>query len=249
MAEGVPLAQNGADHLPYEPCVVVVDDAHRRGDLPALLALSRQRPHVTKLILSCRPQAIDHVRSQLTHGGFDIQEVLVLADVKELSRGEVTELGRQALGSEFAGLADQLAAATWDCPLVTVVGGQLLAKKDISPKSLERDDEFRAIILTRFGEILVGEVGDRIDTPLCRSLLDMIAAIQPIRLDNEKALNFEAEFLRYRPPKAASLPRRAGTGGSIAPTGQHFEDRPRCACGPYPPPSERHAPRTTDRLR
>ena len=50
MAEGVPLTQDGADHLPYKPCVVVVDDAHRRSDLPTLLALSRQRPHATKLI-------------------------------------------------------------------------------------------------------------------------------------------------------------------------------------------------------
>ena len=58
MAEGVPLTQNGADHLPYKPCVVVVDDAHRRSDLPTLLALSRQRPHVTKLILSCRPRVL-----------------------------------------------------------------------------------------------------------------------------------------------------------------------------------------------
>ena len=37
MAEGVPLTQDGADHLPYKPCVVVVDDAHRRSDLPILL--------------------------------------------------------------------------------------------------------------------------------------------------------------------------------------------------------------------
>ena len=32
-AEGVPLTQDGADHLPFEPCVVVEDDAHRRTDL------------------------------------------------------------------------------------------------------------------------------------------------------------------------------------------------------------------------
>ena len=195
MADGVPLTANGADHLPYESCAIVVDDAHRRGDLPALLALSRQRPHVTKLILSCRPQAIDHVRSQLTHGGFDVQEVVVLPEVKELSRKEVTELGRQALGAEFANLADQLATVTWDCPLVTVVGGQLLAKKDISPELLERDEEFRGTVLTRFGDILVGKIEDRIDPKLCRSLLDLTAAIQPIRLDNEKALDFQAEFL------------------------------------------------------
>ena len=39
-AEGVPLTPDGADYLPFEPCVIVVDDAHRREDLPTLLALT-----------------------------------------------------------------------------------------------------------------------------------------------------------------------------------------------------------------
>ena len=122
-AEGVPLTQDGADHLPFVSCVVVVDDAHRRSDLPILLALSRQRPHLTKLFLSCRPQGLGHLRSQLTQSGFDAHEIVTLPDVEELTRDEVTRLGREALGPEFAGLAQRLAEATWDCPLVTVVGG------------------------------------------------------------------------------------------------------------------------------
>ena len=199
--EGVTLTQDGADHLPFIPCVIVVDDAHRRGDLPALLALSRQRPHVTKLFLSCRPQGLSHLRSQLTQGGFDVHEVIDLPEVKELSREEVTELGREALGSEFEGLAKQLAIATWDCPLVTVVGGQLLAKKAIAPDLLERDEEFRHTVLARFRDILVGEVGDRIETTLCRTLLDLIATVQPIRLDNEQTIECEAEFLGIDRPK------------------------------------------------
>ena len=205
-AEGVHLTLDGADDLPFEPCVVVVDDAHRRDDLPALLALSQQRPHVTKLFLSCRPEGIGYLKSQITKGGFDSREFVVLPDVKELSREEVTELGRQALGPEFASLAEQLAAATWDCPLVTVVGGQLLAKRAIAPELLERDEEFRDTVLVRFRDILVGKVGDRIDPALCRSLLDLIAAVQPIRLDNEQTLDVEAEFLRRdRPTLLLSL--------------------------------------------
>ena len=200
-AEGVPLTQDGADHLPFEPCVVVVDDAHRRSDLPVLLALSRQRTLVTKLFLSCRPQGIDYVRSQLTQGGFDVQEVVDLPNVEELSREEVTELGRQALGTEFAGFAEQLAAATWDCPLVTVVGGQLLAKKAIAPNLLERDEEFRQTVLARFRDILVGQIGDQNDAALCKSSLDLIAAVQPIRLDSEEALDLEAEFLGIDHPR------------------------------------------------
>ena len=200
-AEGVTLTQEGADYLPFVPSVVVVDDAHRRDDLPTLLALSRQRPHVVKLILSCRPQAIDHMRAQLTHGGFDVHETVVLPDVKELSREEVTELGRQALGAEFAHLAEQLTVATLDCPLVTVVGGQLLAQRAIAPDLLERDEEFRRTVLDRFRDILVGNVGDRIAPTLCRSLLDLIAAVQPIRLDNEQTLQSASEFLGIDGPQ------------------------------------------------
>ena len=205
-AEGVPFTHDSADDLPFKPCIIVVDDAHRREDLPTLLALTRQRPHVTKLVLSCRPQAIDYLKSQLTQGGFDVLEVAVLPDVKELSHEEVIELGRQALGPEFAGLAEQLAAATWDCPLVTVVGGQLLARKDIAPELLERDEDFRDTVLVRFQEIIVGELGDKIDPPLCRSLLNLIAAVQPIRLDDEITLDSEAKFLNIdRPTLLISL--------------------------------------------
>ena len=199
-AEGVPLTHDGADDLPFKPFVVVVDDAHRRSDLPALFALCQQRPHATKLFLSCRPQGIDYLKSQLTQGGFDVREVVELPDVKELSLEEITELGRQALGPEFAGLAERLAAATRDCPLVTVVGGQLLAQKAIAPELLERDEEFRDTVLVRFRDILVGKVGDRIDTTLCTSLLDLIAAVQPVRLDNEKTLDSEAKFLGINRP-------------------------------------------------
>ena len=205
-AEGVPLTHDGADDLPFKPCVIVVDDAHRRGDLPALLALCRQRPHETKLFLSCRPQGIDYLKSQFTQGGFDVREVVVFPDVKELSHEEVIALGRQALGPEFAGHAEKLAAATWDCPLVTVVGGQLLAGKDIAPELLERDEDFRDTVLVRFQEILVGELGDKNDTTLCRDLLDLIAAVQPVRLDDEITLDSEAEFLNIdRPTLLISL--------------------------------------------
>ena len=205
-AEGLALTQDGAYHLPFVSCVIVVDDAHRRGDLPTLLALSRQRTHVTKLLLSCRPQGLSHLRSHLTQGGFDAHEVVDLPQVRELSRGEVTKLGREALGSEFAGLAERLAEATWDCPLVTVVGGQLLAQKDIAPELLERDEEFRHTVLTHFRDFIVGEVGDRIDVTLCRTLLDLIAAIQPIRLDNEQTLERQAEYLGIdRPVLIGSL--------------------------------------------
>ena len=206
-AEEVPLTPNGADYLPAKPCVIIVDDAHRYDDLPALLDLSQKRLHGTKLFLTCRPQGIDYLKSQLSRGGFDVKEFVVLPEVKELSREEVKELGRQALGPEFAGFAERLAAATSDCPLVTVVGGTATGKEGPLIRSLlERDEEFQYTVLKRFQEILVGEGGVRIDKKLCKSLLNMIAAVQPIRLDNEQTLDRQAEFLKIdRPTLLSSL--------------------------------------------
>ena len=203
-AEGLTLTSEGVDHLPYLPCVVVMDDAHRRPDLSTLLAMSRQRPHPVKLILSCRPQGLDPLKSQLSRAGFDVQEIAELPVIGELTREEVTELGRQSLGLEFAFLAERLAAATWDCPLVTVIGGQLLARRAIAPGLLERDEEFRQTVLTRFRDILVGEVGDQIDATQCRRLLDLVASVQPIRANNEQALDAEAEFLDISRPSLIS---------------------------------------------
>ena len=40
-------------------------------------------------------------------------------------------------------LAPRLAQPTADCPLVTVVGGQLIAQRQIDPALSERDEEFR----------------------------------------------------------------------------------------------------------
>src|SRR5262249_49367891 len=60
VAEGLPVSLDSFDDLPMTPCVVVVDDAHRRGeDVAGLLALSRQRSHPLKVVLVSRPQGTD----------------------------------------------------------------------------------------------------------------------------------------------------------------------------------------------
>jgi hypothetical protein len=77
-------------------------------------------------------------------------------------------------------LADQLARATLDCPLITVGGGRLLATKAIEPAMLQTDKEFQYAVLDRFEQEMVGNVG--VDDPdLCRRFLAVISATVPIR--------------------------------------------------------------------
>ncbi|MHA2068018.1 MAG: hypothetical protein ACXABY_26955, partial [Candidatus Thorarchaeota archaeon] len=70
-----------------------------------------------------------------------------------------------------------------------------MAERQILPDLLERDEEFRRTVLTRFRDILLGQVADRIDSNLCRAVLEMIAAVQPVRLDNEQFQQAAAQFL------------------------------------------------------
>jgi len=199
VAEGIPLTPESADWLPASACLMIVDDAHRREDVGHLLSIARRRSHPTKLLLSARPYGVDHLSSLLTQIGFEPREIVRIEEIKELSRDEVRELAREALGDEFAALADRLAAVTWDCPLVTVVGGRLLAEKQVPLDLLERDEEFRQTVLGRFSDALIGRVSDKVEPTVCTSLLKLIAAVGPFRLNNESLKQKAADFLKIKP--------------------------------------------------
>jgi hypothetical protein len=199
VSEGLPISPDSFDDMPMTPCVVVVDDAHRRGeDVAGLLALARQRSHPLKVILVSRPQGTDLLNSLLNRAGFDEREISRLGTVGDLTREETRQLARQALGDDHAHLADRLTLATRDCPLVTVVGGKLLAESAVDPALLERLDEFRHAVLTKFQDVIVGQVGDRIEPALCRSLLALVAAVAPVRPDSRPFLDAAAAFLGRR---------------------------------------------------
>jgi hypothetical protein len=194
--EGVSVTRENIDNLPARPCVVVLDDAHRREqDVSTLLTLVQQRTNI-KLLLSSRPYAVNYLQKLLRDAGTNSRQIQQLDELRELSREEVKALARQALGREYAHLASQLASVTKDCPLVTVVGGRLLAEKAIPPGLLERDEDFQHDVLMRFQDEFVGKVSQRIEPTLCRKLLKLIAAVAPIRLTNEFFKQVSAEFLK-----------------------------------------------------
>jgi hypothetical protein len=202
--EGVSVTRENIDNLPARPCVVVLDDAHRREqDVSTLLTLIRQRTDI-KLLLSSRPYAVEYLQVLLRQASIDSRQIKRLDELRELSREDVKALARQAIGSEYARFADRLASVTKDCPLVTVVGGRLLAEKAIPPDLLERDAAFQHDVLTRFQDALIGQVSQRIEPEFCKELLNLIAAVTPIRLTSEHFQQVAAEFLRVERSKLVS---------------------------------------------
>lgn len=120
----------------------------------------------------------------------------MLADeLKELDKSDVSELARQSLSPEHQNLAGQLAAATWDCPLITVIAGRLLSEKSLDPRLLERDAEFRDAVLAKFYDEIVGQIVPAIEPAICQSLVRAIAALSPVNAVAEPLLESLTTFL------------------------------------------------------
>jgi hypothetical protein len=194
--ENVPLTAEAVDELPWIRALIVVDDAHRREDLNLLLGATRRRDPRPTLLLASRPQGVEGLRSLLAQAGFGANEVWFSEPMSDLAVGDVEALGRQALGPEHRHLVELLARATADCPLVTVIGGQLLAQRAVAPELLEREADFREEVLNRFRDEMLGRIGDDVDPAVLAALLVLIAALAPVSVDDEKTLAAIADELR-----------------------------------------------------
>ena len=195
LREGITLSDDAIRQLPAQKCIVVIDDAHRRDDLSTFFAMAQQYSDRVKLILSCRPQGLDYVRTSLTTGSFDPRGVENIPEVGELNREELEDLGREVLGKEHQQYLEPLIKVAKDSTLVLVIGGRLIAEDKIDLTMLERNSEFRRVVFDRFQDVLIGQVSDKLGAELCRDLLSLISALSPIKPQTEAFKERASEFL------------------------------------------------------
>lgn len=122
--------------LPPGPCLVVMDDAHRRGSLTSLLPLARERDDV-RLVLAVRPAGLPRIGSLLSQVGIEADEAAVLPPLSPLEPTEAEALAREVLGPEHAAHAPALAAASAGHPFVIVLGGRLIQEGALHPVALD----------------------------------------------------------------------------------------------------------------
>lgn len=190
-----PVTPEGVDDLVLDPVVVVVDDAHKRDDLEPLLAALARREQPARVLLATRPQRVDELRGLAARVGNDPARAQTVV-LDDLNLDDVEELARQALGPNMRQFADRLAAVTRDSPLVTLVGGRLLAQKHVLPDALASDSLFRAEVLSRFEAEIVGNLGPAVDADTARRVLRLVSAIGPAHLDDDQVVEAATEFVR-----------------------------------------------------
>jgi hypothetical protein len=189
--------------VPAGDVLIVTDDAHRCDFLDRLMLLVRnlrQRQNV-KVVLGARPSGGGQIDTTLSMR-FDVAEVTRFPQLERVPMQSARELAVEVLGTAHAQYAPALAAVSGDTPLVTVVGGRLIARGDISPALLANEEEFRRQVFDRFSAeyeqlLPAGAVN-------WRNLLNLVAAVGPLAPAASSFVGPAAEILRIRPDEVIS---------------------------------------------
>ena len=186
-----------AKEIPLGEVLVVADDAHRFENLEQLLALVRsvsERQDI-KLILGARPSGTSRLDLAVNRF-FDATQMHRFERLEKLGMSEVRSLAEEVLGAKHAQYAPRLAALSADTPLVTVVGGRLIARGNISPALLANEESFRRAVFDRFIEEYEG--GLPVGPVPWRLLLNLISAVGPLRPRSDAFIRPAEGFLDTR---------------------------------------------------
>lgn len=192
-----------AKEIPTGDALIVADDAHRFDFLDRLMLLVRnlnQRQNV-KVLLGTRPSGNDRIDATLSIR-FDSPQVTRFAQLERVATQSVREIALEVLGPAHAQYAHALAAVSADTPLVTVVGGRLIARGEIVPALLANEEDFRHQVFDRFlaeyEQLLPRGAVD------WRMLLNLVAALGPLSPNATHFVEPAAEILRIRPDEVRS---------------------------------------------
>ena len=183
-----PWQASAESEIPQGDTLLVVDDAHRYADLAQVIGLvaNWRGPQTLKLVISTRPSGRDYVNERLAQF-VDESRVLRCPPLKELTLDETIELAEEMLGPGFANLALQLAQVSQDTPLVTVVGGRLIAKGEILPDLLGNHEAFQHAVFDKFASECAGQLPAGGKSK--EEVLHLLAAVQPV---DERTAAFDA---------------------------------------------------------
>ena len=190
--------EGSINEIPPTNTLLIVDDAHLYDDLGKIISVvsSRTGTGQLKLLIGTRPSGVAPIDSILTRLA-NSASVVRFKKLSIISLPATVELAKEVLGPNHEGQAEKLAEVSKDTPLITVVGGKLIARGEITPDLLVNHEDFRAEVFNKFLEERTGELpsSGRPNSVL----LGLVAALQPVDPDKEDFVAKAAVFLSLRP--------------------------------------------------
>jgi hypothetical protein len=185
--------------IPAQDTILIVDDAHQYSDLNHLIAYvaaDNPRGPKRKLLIATRPSGQAYVNETLARQA-DESFIRRFDTLREPNPDAILAIAKEVLGAQYEAYAEALARVSADTPLITVVGGRLIARGQISPDLLVNDIDFRNAVFSKFAADCEGNLpaggGSR------QELLRVVSAIQPVLEQDDNFGDRAAAFLSIRP--------------------------------------------------
>lgn len=187
LSRTVDVTKKSLEELGEKAALLIVDDAHDRTDLPLLFQFVATSENV-RLVLALRPYGVQHLKAQASN--FSLADAMHEVRLESLTKAEAEQLATQVLKKENGSLqaAKDIANLTYDCPLATVVGAQIVAREKKHFDLAKNEDAFRSTLFGRFESVIAGELGQKSDAELIKKVLRVGALFQPFYLDDKALL-------------------------------------------------------------
>ncbi len=175
--------------------VIIIDDAHRKKDIDRLVACIASDDSTPKLLLCCRPHGRAMLRSVIYKQPLAERRCIEFTELGPLSKDETRKLTSDIIGTNHLRVIEPLVAALGDSPLMSVIGARYIKEQAVHPSLISNDLSFRRAILDRFCQEIL-ESAQQILTGIDpRSLIYLIAALNPLPLRNPKVNKVASSFL------------------------------------------------------
>lgn len=203
--------------------ILVVDDAHDREDVAALMAYATVPSNQTSLVLSTRPYALPRIEREAA--ALNLASVRI--DVGQLSVDDTRQLATNAVGPKAGAAAmKQVASAFRESPLLTVIAAKVMAKEGLLPEAAKSAAPVRNVVLQRFKKVVVGDLGWPGDEPATQEILEALALLQPFHIEDPGLLELLEKQKGISADKATRIFRRLVEGGVIYRRAQRYRLMP-----------------------
>lgn len=166
-----------------QPLTIAFDDAHRFDDIRRSLFHELPRRENIKLVLSLRPGPNGQVVQELLGAGFDTTEITTSKPIKSLTSAQAMELVDAALKPQFFKHRQFLRAASRDCPLIAVIGAELINSGTLTSGDLLDEKELQRRV---FESLLddANPVREKFGAQQTDDFLRLLALLGPVKLDS-----------------------------------------------------------------
>lgn len=177
---GIEVGATLGSELPLAPFDVLIDDAHQRQELPAVLATLLDQDELQTIVLATRPQGVEPLRAALSARGLSPSAIRVLDPLGALDDEAAERLAEVALDAGHQRFAASLADATNDSPAVLVMAGQVISAGGVEAEALIASPTMRSEVLAQYSDEQLGRVDPAVDPATAARVLSLVAAVQPV---------------------------------------------------------------------